>query len=41
MEPPLEEGGVRKHTSPVKKKNPEEKTVWIEVPSSPHGEPRY
>jgi len=36
---------VRKDTSPVKKKSkgkiPEEKTIWVEVPSSPHGEPRY
>ena len=38
MEATLEEGGepVRKDTSPVKKK-----TVWVEVPSSPHGEPQY
>jgi len=42
MEATLEEGRrpVRKDTSLVKKK-PHEKTVWIEVPSSPHGEPRY
>jgi len=23
------------------KKNPKEKTVWVEVSSPPHGEPRY
>jgi len=47
MKATLEEGGgaVRKDTSPLKKKskkkNPKEKTVWVEVPSPPHGEPRY
>jgi len=43
MEATLEEGRgpVRKDISLVKKKKPKEKTVWVEVPSSPHGEPRY
>jgi len=42
MEANLEEGGgpVRKVTSSTEK-NPKEKTVWIEVPSPPHDEPRY
>ena len=44
MEATLEkEGGpIRKDTSPVKKKPPKEKTVWVEVPSPLHGpgEPR-
>jgi len=26
---------------PRKNKNPKEKTVWVEVPSAPHVEPRY
>ena len=38
-------GPVRKDTSPIKKKiegkPPTENPVWVEVPSPPHGEPRY
>jgi len=47
MKSTLEEGGDRSaRTHPpgknkFKKKNPKEKTVWVEVPSPPHGEPRY
>jgi len=32
---------VRKDTSPLKKRHPKEKTIWIEIPSSHNGEPRY
>jgi len=43
MEATLEEGGgggPQGHI-PRKKKPPEEKIVWVEVPNSPHSETRY
>ena len=32
---------VHNDKSPLKKKKPEGEIVWVEVPSSPNGEPRY
>jgi len=43
MEATLEEGGIgpQGHIPRKNKNKPKEKPVWVEVPSSLHGEPRY